>query len=117
MSDVNHVEITAEGMRIVSGERTLLLTYEYGQPCAYITDTNGGYRSVIVTEGWCEHKGGIIPPDVKAHRDDYVSHDYARKLLALVIGTDVDNVEYNNGSYYACARSRGGAITHKYEIT
>ncbi|MEK3988007.1 hypothetical protein MHB77_32285 [Paenibacillus sp. FSL K6-3166] len=63
------------------------------------------------------HNGGIIPPDVKAYSDDFVSHDYARKLLAQVIGTDVANVEYNNGSYYACVRNTGGAITHKYEIT
>lgn len=64
-----------------------------------------------------EHKGGIVPPDVKAYDGSYVSHDYARKLLAQVIGTDVANVEYNNGRYYACARNTGGGITHKYEIT
>jgi hypothetical protein len=63
------------------------------------------------------HKGEIVPPEVKAHSGSYVSHDCARELLAQAIGTSVANIEYNNGSYYACARSRGGAITHKYEIT
>lgn len=63
------------------------------------------------------HKGGIVPPDVKAYDGSYVSHDCARELLAQAISTDVDNVEYNNGSYYVCVRNTGGVITHKYEIT
>ncbi|OMD27488.1 hypothetical protein [Paenibacillus odorifer] len=36
------------------------------------------------------YSGGIVPPDdtgkyVTVHRDDYISHDYARKLIAQVL--------------------------------
>ncbi|ETT64933.1 hypothetical protein BSK66_07935 [Paenibacillus odorifer] len=36
------------------------------------------------------YSGGIVPPDdngnyVRVHRDDYVSHDYARKLIAQTL--------------------------------
>ncbi|WP_449600310.1 hypothetical protein [Paenibacillus sp. Marseille-Q9583] len=39
-----------------------------------------------------------------------------RKEIALIIGTDADNIEEDNGMYYVCTRSVGGVITHKYPL-